>query len=541
MEPIAAIARKLGIEPKYLVPYGDDKAKVSLDAIKPGVPRGKLIAVTGITPTPAGEGKTTTAIGLTDALAKRGHKAAVTLREPSLGLNFGIKGGGTGGGWATVVPEDSINLHFTGDSHAVASAHNLLAALTENAVRRQSIAGLTAEGIVWRRVNAIEDRALRNVVTGVGGDANGPVRNTAFDITEASEVMAILALAKHYDDLRRRLGAITIGYTVDGRAVRAGEVGAVGSMMALLKDALLPNLVQTGAGQPAFVHTGPFANIAHGASSVIADRMALSYADYVVTECGFGADLGFEKFMHIKMRSSGLRPAAVVLVATVRAIKSHGGVPNAALTRPDAFAVRIGAANLEHMVNVVCRFGVPVVVAINRYPSDTTEEIVILQDIAITAGAAAAVVCSAFADGTTGAEELAGAVERVAATKSMVKYLYAEDASLRDKVYAIARNVYGASMVEWSRKAGRQLDALEQQGLGGLPICMAKTPYSLSHDPLIKNRPTQFVFEINEVRVSTGAGFVYPLAGDVVTMPGMPRTPRALDLDKDGNVTGLSS
>jgi formate--tetrahydrofolate ligase len=541
MESIAAIARKLGIEPKYLVPYGDDKAKVSLDAIKSGVPRGKLIAVTGITPTPAGEGKTTTAIGLTDALAKRGHKAAVTLREPSLGLNFGIKGGGTGGGCATVIPEDSINLHFTGDSHAVGSAHNLLAALTENAVRRQSVAGLTAEGIVWRRVSAIEDRALRNVVTGVGGDANGPVRNTAFDITEASEVMAILALAKNYDDLRRHLGAITVGYTVDGRAVRAGEIGAVGSMMALLKNALLPNLVQTGAGQPAFVHTGPFANIAHGASSVVADRMALGYADYVVTECGFGADLGFEKFMHIKMRSSGLRPAAVVLVATVRAIKSHGGVPNAALTRPDAFAVRIGAANLEHMVNVVRRFGMPVVVAINRYPSDTPEEIVILQDIAITAGASAAVVCSAFADGATGAEELAEAVERVAATKSTVEYLYAEDAPLRDKVYAIARNVYGASMVEWSRKADRQLEALEQQGLGGLPICMAKTPYSLSHDPLIKNRPTQFVFEINEVRVSTGAGFVYPLAGDVVTMPGMPRTPRTLDLDKDGNVTGLSS
>ena len=541
MESIAAIARKLGVEPKHLVPYGEDKAKVSLDAIRPGAPHGKLIAVTGITPTPAGEGKTTTAIGLTDALAKRGNNAVVTLREPSLGPVFGVKGGGTGGGWASVIPEDAINLHFTGDSHAVGSTHNLLAALTENAVRRHTVEGLTPDGIVWRRVSSVEDRALRHVVTGVGGDLDGPVRNTAFDITEASEVMAILALAKGYEDLRRRLGAITVGTTNDGRAVRAGEIGAVGSMMALLKDALLPNLVQTGGGQPALVHTGPFANIAHGASSVIADKLALGYADYVVTECGFGADLGFEKFMHIKMRSSGMRPSAVVLVATVRAIKFHGGVPTDALTRPDAFAVRIGAANLEHMVHLVGRFGVPVVVSINRFPADTAEEIVILQDVAITAGASAAVTCSAYAEGAAGAEELAEAVERAAATKSTVEYLYAEDAPLRDKVYAIAHNVYGASVVEWSTAAERRLKAFEEQGLGGLPICMAKTPYSLTHDPAIRNRPTQFVFEINDVRASTGAGFVYPLAGDVVTMPGLPRSPRALDVDKDGNVTGLNA
>ena len=537
MESIGAIARSLGIEPKYLIAYGDDKAKVSLDAIK--APHGKLIAVTGITPTSAGEGKTTTAIGLTDALAKAGRKAVVTLRQPSLGPVFGVKGGGTGGGWATVVPEADINLHFTGDSHAVTTAHNLLAALTDNAVRRRQIPDLTSDGITWRRVSPIEDRALRSIVTGLGGDANGPVRDTGFDITEASEVMAILSLATGYDDLRKRLGAITVGYTSDKRPVRAGEIGAVGSMMALLKDAMLPNLVQTGAGQPAFVHTGPFANIAHGASSVVADKLALGYADYVVTECGFGADLGFEKFMHIKMRSSGLRPAAVVLVATVRAIKSHGGVPNDALTRPDAMAVRIGAANLEHMVKIVKSFGVPVVVSINRYPSDTAEEIVILQDVAITAGASAAVTCSAFTDGATGAAELAEAVERLAATKSQVTYLYKEDAPLRDKIYAVATKVYGATSVTLSPAAHRKLDFYQQQGLDELPICIAKTAFSLTHDPSLKNRPTQFSFEITDIRASTGAGFIYPLAGDILTMPGLPRHPRTLDLDRHNNVTGI--
>lgn len=538
MESISSIARGLGIEPKHLIAYGDDKAKVSLDALKAA--RGKLIAVTGITPTSAGEGKTTTAIGLTDALAKAGRKAAVTLRQPSLGPVFGVKGGGTGGGWATVVPEADINLHFTGDSHAVTTAHNLLAALVDNAVRRHLIEGLAPDGITWRRVSPVEDRALRSIVSGLGGDANSPVRDTGFDITEASEIMAILSLATGYDDLRKRLGAITVGNTIEGRAVRAGEIGAVGSMMALLKDAMLPNLVQTGAGQPAFIHTGPFANIAHGASSVVADKLALAYADYVVTECGFGADLGFEKFMHIKMRSSGLRPSAVVLVATVRAIKSHGGVPNDALTRPDAMAVRIGAANLEHMVKVVKNFGVPVVVSINRFPSDTAEEIVILQDVAITAGASAAVTCSAYADGASGAAELAEAVERLAAIKSQVSYVYPETATLRDKIHAVATKVYGASSVTLSRDADRKLQTFAAQGLDDLPICIAKTAFSLSHDPTLKNRPTQFSFEITDVRASTGAGFIYPIAGDILTMPGLPRHPRALDIDRHNNVTGLS-
>ena len=539
MESVAAIARNLGIEPKHLIAYGDDIAKVSLDAIKPRAKQGKLVAVTGITPTRAGEGKTTIAIGLTDALARRGHRAAVSIREPSLGPIFGIKGGGTGGGMSRVEPEADINLHFTGDSHAVASAHNLLAALTDNAVRNDAIHGFVSSGITWNRVFPVEDRALRSVVTGLGGDVNGPVRETGFDITEASEVMAILALATDYEDLRKRLGAITVGTTIDGRAVRAGEIGAVGSMMALLHKAFLPNLVQTMEGQPAFVHTGPFANIAHGCSSVVADRLALSYADYLVTEAGFGADLGFEKLMHIKMRSSGMCPSAVVLVATVRALKSHGGVPSTALEYPDAMAVRIGAANLEHMVGVVRAFGLPVVVAINRFPSDTAEEMVIMQDVAISAGASAAVTCTSFKDGGSGAIELAEAVERLAASESKPGFLYAEDASLKDKVFAVATKLYGATSVSWTRAADRKLQDLEEQGLRELPVCIAKTPYSLSHDPALKNRPMQFTLEITDVRASTGAGFVYPIAGNIVTMPGLPRAPRSLDVDREGNVTGL--
>ena len=351
--------------------------------------------------------------------------------------------------------------------------------------------------------------------------------------------MAILALATDHEDLRKRLGAITVGYTIDRRAVRAGEIGAVGSMMALLHKALLPNLVQTMEGQPAFVHTGPFANIAHGCSSVVADRLALGYADYVVTEAGFGTDLGFEKFMHIKMRSAGLSPSAVVLVATVKALKSHGGVPTSALDYADAMAVRIGAANLEHMVGIVRSFGLPVVVAINRFPSDTTEEVVIMQDVAISAGASAAVACTAFVDGGSGATELAEAVERLSATKSTPRFLYAEDAPLKDKVHTIATKLYGASGVSWTRSAERKVEEFERQGLGALPVCIAKAPFSLSHDPSLKNRPTQFTLEITDVRSSTGAGFVYPIAGNVVTMPGLPRSPRALDVDRKGNITGL--
>ena len=540
MEPISAVARVLGIEPKHLVPFGTDKAKVLLSAIRPGPPRGKLVAVTGITPTPAGEGKTATSIGLAQGFAKLGRTAAVTLREPSLGPVFGGKGGSTGGGRSRVLPEDDVNLHLTGDIHAVTTAHNMLAALTENAVRRGLIDGLSTPGITWRRVSPIEDRSLRNVVTGLGGDANGPVRDTGFDITEASEVMAVLALASGYDDLRRRLGAMTVGYTGAGRAVRAGEVGAVGSLMALLRDALLPNLVQTTEGTPALVHTGPFANIAHGSSSVIADRLALGSADYVVTECGFGADQGFEKFMHIKARASGLLPSAAVLVATVRALKAHGGAPAGSLTTPDPIAVRIGTSNLEHMVGLIREFGVPVVVAINRFPSDTTEESVIIQDAAIEAGASAAVICSAFAEGGDGAIELAEAVERVATAKPDVSYLYPTEASIREKVNAVATRAYGAAAVRWTPAADRKLRTFEEQGLDALPVCIAKTPLSLSGDPALKGKPTGFTIEITDVRAATGAGFVYPIVGSVMTMPGLPRTPRRLDLSADDTVTGLS-
>ena len=538
-EPISVVARALGLEPKHLIPYGHDKAKVSLQAIRGGPPKGKLIVVTGITPTPVGEGKTTTAIGLVQALARLGHSAAVTLREPSLGPTFGVKGGGTGGGRARVVPEDQINLHFTGDTHAVGAAHNLLAALTENAVRRGQIAGLQPEGITWRRVSPVSDRALRQVVTGVGGSTNGPVRETGFDITEASEIMAIVALATGYDDLRRRLGAITVGSATDGRPVLAEEVGAVGSLMALLRDALLPNLVQTIEGQPAIVHTGPFGNIAHGSSSVVGDRLALGYAEYVVTETGFGADLGFEKFVHIKARSSGLRPSAVVLVATVRALKYHGGAPSGSLTRPDPMAVRIGTANLEHMVGLVRAFGLPAVVAINRFPTDTPEEMVIVQDVAIAAGASAAVVSSAYVEGGNGAVELAEAVLRTMEAESRVRYLFPERATIREKVHELATRAYGAAAVRWAPAAERKLRAFEELGLDRLAVCMAKTPFSLSHDPGLRGRPSGFTFEINDIRASTGAGFVYPIAGSAVAMPGLPSAPRGLDLDDEGNVTGL--
>jgi formate--tetrahydrofolate ligase len=538
LQPISAVARSLGIEPRHLVSYGEHKAKVSLDAIQP--PIGKLIAVTGVTPTPAGEGKTLTSIGLVQALGKLGHKAAVTLREPSLGPLFGSKGGGTGGGASRVVPEEDINLHFTGDSHAVGAAHNLLSALTDNAVRRGQVPGLQPSGITWRRVTPVEDRALRQIVTGLGGSPNGPVHETGFDITEASEIMAILALASDHVDLRRRLAAITVGYADDEHAVTAGDIGAVGSLMALLKDALLPNLVQTSEGQPALVHTGPFGNIAHGCSSVVADRLALGYADYVVTECGFGADLGFEKFMHIKVRSAGLCPSAVVLVATVRALKSHGGAPADALEHPDPIAVRIGSANLDHMVGLVRSFGLPVVVAINRFPTDTPEEVIILQDVAIAAGASAAVISTCYRDGGQGATDLAQAVTRLTEGPAPeVTYMYPPHAPLRDKVRALVTKAYGARGVHWSAKADRHLAVFEKLGLDALPVCMAKTSSSISHDPSLKGHPSDYTFEISDVRASTGAGFVYPIAGPATTMPGLPREPRSLDVDADGNVTGL--
>ena len=539
LRPIAEVARAAGIPPKHLIPYGASKAKVALDAVLPER-TGKLIVVTGVTPTPAGEGKTTTTVALTQGLGKIGKKSAATLREPSLGPIFGIKGGGTGGGKSRVVPEDEINVHFTGDAHAVGSAHNLLGAIAENAAQRGLIPGISPQDITWRRVVDIEDRALRSIVSGLGGSANAPLRESGFDIVTASEIMATLALSSDLADLRARLGRTTVASGAGGKRATASDVGAVGSLMALLRHALIPNLVQTLEGQPAFVHTGPFGNIAHGCSSVVADRLALGYADYVVTEAGFGADLGFEKFMHIKCRSSSLRPSAAVLVGTARAMKHHGGVPAASLDRPDPFSVRIGTANLQHMIGIIRAFGLPVVVAVNHFPTDTPEETVIMQDVAIEAGASAAVVCSGFADGGDGATELAEAVVRAAEGEPPeISYLYPTDAPIREKALALAKTVYGAADVRWSPEASRRLDGFERQGLGGLPVCMAKTPLSISHDSSLKNRPSGYTFEISDVRASTGAGFVYPVAGNIVTMPGLPKTPRALDVDAAGNIVGL--
>lgn len=541
IRPISEISRALGVEPKYVSAHGESKAKIKLEAIQGRERQGKLIVVTGVTPTPAGEGKTTTAIGLTQGLAKLGHRAVVTLRQPTLGPVFGIKGGGTGGGLAKVLPEDEINLHLTGDAHAVGSAHNLLAALVDNATRRGGKAsGLRPQDITWRRVTDVSDRALRSIVSGVGGNADGPLRQTGFDIVPASEIMAILALANSRDDLRDRLSQITVGLSADGTTVTASDVGAVGSMMALLRDALEPNLVQTTEGQPALVHTGPFGNIAHGCNSVLADELALCYADYAITEAGFGADLGFEKFMHIKARGSGMYPSAAVLVTTIKALRWHGGVPADSLDRPDPLAVNIGVGNLVHMIELVRAFGLPVVVAINRFPSDATEEVVVTQDAAISAGAAAAVECTGFADGGTGAVGLAEAVDRVSSGETPVpSFLYEEKTSLSEKVQILATKVYGASTVRWNTAAARNLERIEARGLGHLPICMAKTPLSLSHDPAMRNRPNDYTFQISDVRASTGAGFVYPIAGSISTMPGLPTNPRQLDVDDNGNIIGL--
>ena len=438
------------------------------------------------------------------------------------------------------MPEDEINIHFTGDAHAVGSAHNLLAALTDNAAQRGQIPGMDPTGILWRRVMDVEDRALRTIVTGIGGSANAPVRETGFDIVTASEIMAVLALSSDLADLRVKLGRIVVGFTRDGKAVTSEDVGAIGSMMSLLRYAIQPNLVQTSEGQLVIVHTGPFGNIAHGCSSVVADCLGLGYADFVITEAGFGADLGFEKFMHIKARFNDLEPSAAVLVATVRALKSHGGVRARELDTPNTDAVQRGMPNLEHLVGVVRSFGVPLVVAINRFPSDTSEEIALVKKLAEAAGAQAAVETRSFTDGGEGAVELAETV--VSATDrdaSEISYLYPEEATTQSKVLALAQKVYGADDVQWSSPAMRQLRTYQELGWGHLPVCMAKTHLSLSHIPTLKGKPSGYTFEVSDVRASVGAGFIYPIAGAIVTMPGLPGAPRALDVDDKGNILGL--
>jgi formate--tetrahydrofolate ligase len=552
MKSVIDIADSLGIKEEHLIPYGKYKAKVSLEAmVKSSQPpftnggqngfRGKLVVVTGITPTPAGEGKTTTAIGLTQGLGKLGHKAVVTLREPTLGPIFGIKGGGTGGGKSLVVPEDEINIHFTGDAHAVASAHNLLAALVDNAVQRDQVPNMDSTGIRWSRVTDASDRALRHLVTGIGGSNNAPLRDTRFDIVSASEIMAILALSADLADLRQRLSRVVVGVTRSGQPVNVEQLGVVGPLLAVLRHTIMPNLVQTLEGQPALIHAGPFGNIAHGCNSIIADRMALGYADYVVTEAGFGSDLGFEKFMDIKARQSGLIPSAVVLVASVRALNWHGGTARRDLARPDAGAVAAGGPNLAHHIGIVRGFGLPVLVAINRFDTDSPEELEAVRTIAREAGAGDAVACSGFAQGGEGATALAEALCGMAGDPPEISYVYPLEAPVQEKVLALARKIYGADDVSWSAEARRQMRDFEAQGWGNLPICMAKTHLSISHDPSLKGRPSGYTFPIMDLRASVGAGFLYALAGAIETLPGLPGRPRALDMDvlPSGEITGL--
>jgi len=543
MEPINDIAAGLGIKEEHLIPYGRYKAKVSLEAqAAQPADRGKLIVVTAITPTPAGEGKTTTAIGLTQGLAKLGHKSAVTLREPSLGPIFGIKGGGTGGGKSRVIPEDEINIHFTGDAHAVASAHNLLAALVDNAVQRGQVPDLDPTGIHWSRVTDASDRALRLVISGVGGANNSPLRESRFDMVSASEIMAILALCSDLEDLRKRLARIVVGTSRQGIPVTVENLGVGGALLSLLRQTILPNLAQTTEGQPAFIHAGPFGNIAHGCSSIIADRLALAYADYVVTEAGFGSDLGFEKFMHIKARQSGLLPSAAVLVATVRALKWHGGVARRDLDKPNQQAVVAGGPNLIHHVNIVRSFGVPVVVAINRFDNDSPEELATIEEIARQAGAAASVQSLAFSLGGEGAVALAEAVTKVAREPANISYVYPLEASTEDKALALARQIYQADEVSWTPEALRRLRSFEAQGWGEMPICVAKTHLSISHNPAWRGVPSGYVFPITDIRASVGAGFLYVLAGQIQTLPGLPSRPLALDMDvtPSGEIVGLS-
>ena len=546
MRPIMDVAQELGLSPDAIIPQGHYKAKIRLDAVRDDGRRGKMVVVTGITPTPAGEGKTTTTVGLTQAMGRLGKNVVATLREPSLGPIFGIKGGGTGGGLSLIEPEDEVNIHFTGDAHAVGSAHNLLAALTDNVAQRGQVEGFRPEGITWRRVTDVEDRALRSIMTGIGGANNAPVRESGFDIVTASEIMAILALSRDLQDLRARLSRIVVGYTNETRAadrtpITAEDVGAVGSMMSLLRYAIQPNIVQTTEGQPVIVHAGPFGNIAHGCSSVVGDRLALGYADYVLSEAGFGADLGFEKFMHIKARFNGLEPHAAVIVASVRAVKYHGGVRVRDLGTPNVEAVQEGMANLVHLIGMIKSFNLPVVVALNHFPTDTPEETAILKRGSEEAGAFAAVESKVFAEGGVGGIELAEAV--IAATEAdehpEIDYAYDIEDTLREKVVALAKRVYNAENVRWALPAGRTLRQFQERGWGNLPICMAKTHLSISHRPALKGRPSGYTFQLSDVRASIGAGFIYPIAGNIVTMPGLPGSPRQLDVDDEGNILGL--
>jgi formate--tetrahydrofolate ligase len=547
LRPIREIAQEtLGIGEEHLVPYGHYKAKVDIGYLSSLAdrPLGKLVLVTALSPTPPGEGKTTTTVGLTDALHGLGHRTVACLREPSMGPVFGMKGGAAGGGWSQVVPMTEINLHFTGDFAAIAAANNLLSALIDNHVHHGNELDIDVRSVTWKRVLDTNDRALREVVVAMGGHANGFPREDGFDIVVASELMAIFCLTESWSDLKNRIGDIVIGYTRSTQPVTARDLGAHGAMAALLRDALAPNLVQTLEGAPAFVHGGPFANIAHGCSSVMATRAGLRLADIVVTEAGFGADLGAEKFVDIKCRKSGLRPDVAVVVATVRALKYHGGVALADLGTEDVAAVEAGMVNLRrHLDNVRNVYGIPCVVAVNRFPTDTEREVARVVELVEDAGVQA-FPATHFADGGTGAKDLAQGVLASLAQPSPheFSFTYDDDLSLTAKVEAIATRLYGAGLVTWDAKARRRLLRIERDGYQGLPVCVAKTQYSFSTDPTSLGAPSGHELHVREVRLSAGAGFVVVVCGDMMTMPGLPRDPSAarIDLADDGTILGLS-
>ena len=552
IKPIKEIADSIGVEDKYLELYGNYKAKIQLEILDDlkNKPNGKYIDVTAITPTPLGEGKTVTTIGLSQALNRIGKKTITAIRQPSLGPVFGIKGGAAGGGYSQVIPMEDFNLHLTGDIHAVGMAHNLLAAFIDTHLMKGNDLNINPFSITWNRVVDISDRVLRQIIVGLGGDLNGLPRETGFDITVASEVMAILALTTSLPDLRERLGKIVFGSTHDGKPVTAEDLKCAGAMTVLMKDALKPNLLQTLEHGACFVHAGPFANIAHGNSSIIADQIAVKLGEYVVTESGFGADMGAEKFMNIKCRYSGITPDAVVVVCTVRALKMHGGgfsfipgqpVDKEAMDRPNVEAVVKGCENLEKMIENMKLFGVPVVVAVNNFVADADEEIEAIRERAKAAGAEDAVISRVWLKGGEGGEELAEAVVKAAEKPSKFQFLYPLDWPIKKKIEAIATKIYGADGVDYLPLAEKKIELYTKQGFDKLPICMAKTHLSLSHDPNLKNRPRGFRVPIRDIRASVGAGFLYPLLGEMRTMPGLPKVPAGtkVDIDKDGRIVGL--
>jgi len=553
MRPITDVARDLGLRDDEIEPYGRTKAKITLDGIRrleSENPRGKYVVVTAITPTPLGEGKSTTTVGLAQGLNRIGRKAAVCIRQPSLGPVFGIKGGAAGGGYSQILPMDDFNLHLTGDNHAIGAAHNLAAAFLDNSLHHKNPLGIDPHSIIWPRVVDISDRAIRRAVIGIGGRENGVPRETEWQITVASEVMAVLALTSDIHDLRARLGRMVLALRTDGTPVTADDLRVAGAMTALLTDAIKPNLLQTLEGGPAFVHCGPFGNIAHGNNSVLADRIALATNEIVCTEAGFGADMGAEKFFDIKCRASGLRPDAAVVVATIRALKMHGGAGKIVAGKPldPAFinenvdAVRAGAANLVKQIENVLAFNVPAVVAINVFPTDTPAEIEAVREAALAAGARDAVIATHFTDGGAGAAALAEAVWEAAQIGAPdFRFLYPDDAPLLAKIETIALAMYGADGVDVAPAAARALRRYEDLGYGHLPVCMAKTQSSLSHNPALRGRPTNFRVPIRDVALSAGAGFITPLLGDIRTMPGLPSQPGGenIDIDAEGNIIGL--